>query len=110
MQWLPTHVVDVLTGTTTNAYGDEVDGTGIAATGVPVSILQQSRLTNRQDNQTPRTVRTYTGRVHPAVAVSAGDRLRHNPTGTIWVVDDVTTNANPVAAPGQVMTLRKVTP
>lgn len=110
MQWIATHIVDVLTGTTTNTYGDEVDAATVSAAGVPASILEQSRVTNRQDTQTPRTVRSYTGRIHPGVTVSAGDRLRHNPTGTIWVIDDVTTNANPVASPGTVLALRKVTP
>lgn len=110
MQWLATHVVDVLTGTTTNAYGDEVDADTVAAANVPVSILEQSRATNRQDTQTPRTVRSYTGRIHPNVTVKAGDRLRHNPTSTIWVIDDVTTNANPVTSPGTILALRKVTP
>ncbi len=110
MQWIATHIVDVLTGTTTNTYGDEVDAATVSAAGVPASILEQSRVTNRQDTQTPRTVRSYTGRVHPSITVAAGDRLRHNPTGTIWVVDDVTINANPIAAPGTVLALRKVTP
>lgn len=110
MQWIATHVVDVLTGTTTDAYGDVVDAATVSASAVPVSILEQSRTTNRQDTQTPRTVRSYTGRIHPGIAVTAGDRLRHNPTATIWVVDDVTTNANPVASPGSVLALRKVTP
>lgn len=110
MQWIATHVVDILTGTTTNAYGDEVDAATVAASGVPVSILEQSRRTDRQDNQTPRTVRTYTGRITSTVPVNAGDRLRHNATSTVWVVDEVTVNANPVVSPGRVMILRKVTP
>ena len=105
---LATHIVDVLTGTTVDAYGDTVDGETVAATGVAVSILEQSRRVDRYDSETPRKVGNLIGRAPYGTPIRDGDRLRHNPSGTIWVVDAVAQNSNPVSTPPMILELRRL--
>ena len=106
--YLATHLVDVLTGTTTDAYGDTVDAATVAAHNVPAAVLEQSRRTDRYDTQTPRTIRTHIGRVPNGTPVNAGDRLRDVKTAKTWVVDSVQTNTNPVIAADVILELRTV--
>lgn len=108
MLYAPTHTVDVLTGTTIDDYGDPVDAATVAAAAVPVSILDQSSRTTRNDTDTPRTITTLKGRAPSGTPVGPGDRLRENATGQLWLVDDVSENTRSVIAPGVTMTLRRI--
>jgi hypothetical protein len=108
MLFAATHIVDVLTGTTTDDYGDPVPGTTVAAAAVPFSILEQTRRTSRLDTDTPRTVTTLTGRCLHGVPVTVGDRLRDTAGPTVWVVDEVAENANAVVSVGVRCTLRRL--
>lgn len=106
--FLATHVVDVLTGTTTDDYGDASDGTTVAATAVPVSILEQSRRASRYDTDAPRTVRFVAGRAPSGTPVAQGDRLRDTASSAVWVVDGVTQQANPILIPDLALELRRI--
>ena len=107
-QYLATHVVDVLTGTTTDDYGDATDGTTVAATAVPVSILERARRSDRYDSDTPRTVRVLAGRAPYGTPVTQGCRLRDTAGTAVWVVDGVTQQPNPVLTPDLVLELRRI--
>ena len=108
--WLATHTVDVLTGTAVDEDGDEVDGTTVAATNVPVSILERSQRVFRYDAQDTRVIKYHTGRAPAGTPVGQGDRLRDTAAGSkTWVVDRVSHPANPVIDPGLVLDLRDIT-
>jgi hypothetical protein len=102
-----THLVDVLTGTTLDDYGDPEDGTTVAAASVPASILLQSSKTSRLDSDTPRQVDVYKGRVPAGTPVGQGDRLR-TADGTLYVVDSVQQNTNPIIGAGIGLDLRRL--
>lgn len=107
--YLATHVVDVLTGTTTvDDYGDAADGTTVAATNVPVSILERARRVTRHDDVTPRTVRLLAGRAPAGTPVMQGSRLRDVASTAVWVVDGVTQPANPVLPQDLQLELRRI--
>lgn len=106
--YAPTHVVDVLTGTAVDDYGDAEDATTVAAASVPVSILERSSTTHRYDSQDPRTITTLAGRAPAGTVVDQGDRLRDTRTGQLWLVDSVSQNANPVAGMDMTMELRRL--
>lgn len=104
--WLATHVVDVLTGTDVDQFGDPTDGTTVAAANVAVSILERSVRAYRHDSQTPRQIPSLAGRAPAGTPVKQGDRLRDVTSGQLWVVDRVTTPSHPVMPVGMTMDLR----
>jgi hypothetical protein len=77
MQAIATTRLDVLRGTTTDAYGDEQDTDTVVATGIPASLTEQSRRVTTKDDPTPRIIRYTTARVpgrhgHPRSGPGAG--------------------------------------
>ena len=106
--YLATHTVDVLTGTTADDYGDTADGTTVAATAVPVSIVESARRSQRFDTDTPRTTRSLTGRAPNGTPIRQGDRLRDTASTAIWIVDGVTQQSNPILTPDLVLELRRI--
>lgn len=106
--FIASHVVDVLTGTVTDALGDETDGTTVAATTVPVSIAETQRRSQRYDSGTPRTIRSLAGRAPYGTPVQQGDRLRDTASPAIWVVDGVTQQGSAIFTPDLVLELRRV--
>ena len=107
--WLATHTVDILTGTAVDEYGDEVDGTTVAATNVPVSILERSQRVFRYDAQDTRVIKHFAGRAPTGTPIGQGDRLRDTQSTKTWVVDRVSHPANAVIDPGLVLDLRDIT-
>lgn len=92
----PTTTVDVLRGTTTNAYGDTVDAdTPVPGlTGLPASIIERSQRVHAPKDGQDRIVRIVKGRMANGTAVRKGDRLR-DATGVVYIIDNLYQQANP---------------
>ncbi len=87
----PNVLVDVYRGTVVDDDGDTVDDTSAGAkihTGMPVSIIEASSKTGRFDEQKPRVVRRYVGRVGYGADIRRGDRLVS--THGAYLVDSTT--------------------
>lgn len=93
---LPTTTVSVLRGTTTDDYGDELDTDTVVASGIPASVLEQSRTVFDQATSTPMVVHTITGRVTRGTDIRLGDRLRDENTGQVYMVQNVNPQDNPL--------------
>jgi hypothetical protein len=92
----PTTTVDVLRGTTTNAYGDEIDADTVVPgmTGLPASIIEQRQRPHQPKDSEDRIVRYFKGRMNRGLDVRKGDRLR-DATGTVYIVENLYQQANP---------------
>lgn len=90
----------LLRGTGTDGLGDEIDALAVVATPLadlakgrklgdfPVSIIERTRREFDEASNAWRTVRYYAGRVPTYVPVVAGDRIRDNVTGRIFIVSE----------------------
>ncbi len=87
--WVANTTVTILRGQDDDDYGDPMDNTTAAASGIPASICEINRSVRRRSDGTPRTVRQYVGRVPGCEDVRVGDRLRDENTGTIYPVVSV---------------------
>lgn len=109
MQAIATTRLDVLRGTTTDAYGDEQDTDTVVATGIPASLTEQSRRVTTRDDPTPRIIRTITARVPAGSDIRDQDRVRDQRTGAVYIVDAPSTMANPTLAVDLRLDLRRTT-
>jgi hypothetical protein len=108
MLGLANNSVSILRGTTPNAYGDETDDAIAAYTQVPAAIVESSHVTTDPATQTPRTVRAITCVMPGWADVLNSDRLQ-DATGTIYMIESVTTQPS-LGYPGDtILTLRRVT-
>lgn len=105
---IATTTVAVLRGTSTNSYGDEVDNGTVAASGIPASIIEQTRFTQDPSSGTPRVIRYVTGRLYNGTDVRAGDQIRDERDSTIYIVDSVTTPQHGAIRPDVRLELRRV--
>lgn len=104
-----TETVSIFTGTTTNAWGDEVDDNSTpAATGVLASVLEQSRSVQGKADALPRTIRFVTGRIPAGTAVHADDRIRSDRTGRTYRVQSARSVANTATTSDIVLDLVEV--
>jgi Mg-chelatase subunit ChlD len=99
----------VLRGTTTDAYGDEQDTDTAVATSIPASLTEQSRRVTTRDDPTPRIVRYAVARVTAGTDIRDQDRVRDERTGAVYIVDAVSSMANPAAAADLRLDLRRTT-
>lgn len=99
----------VLRGTTTDAYGDEQDTDTAVATSIPASLTEQSRRVTTRDDPTPRIVRYAVARVTAGTDIQDQDRVRDERTGATYIVDAVSSMANPAAAADLRLDLRRTT-
>jgi hypothetical protein len=99
----------VLRGTTTDAYGDEQDTDTPVHTGIPAALTEQSRRVTTRDDPTPRIVRYAVARVTAGTDIQDQDRVRDERTGAVYIVDAVSSMANPAAAADLRLDLRRTT-
>lgn len=91
----PTTRVDVLRGTTTNDFGDEVDADTVVLSDIPASIIERSQRVHEPKDGEDRIVRVLKGRVPYGTGVAKGDRLRDRNSDAVYVIDNVYQQANP---------------
>lgn len=99
----------VLRGTTTDAYGDDQDTDTAVATGVIASLTEQSRRVTTRDDPTPRIVRYAVARVTSGTDITDQDRVRDERTGAVYIVEAVSSMANPAVAADLRLDLRRTT-
>lgn len=109
MQVIATTKVSILRGTTTDAYGDEQDTDTPIATGIPASLIEQSRRVTTRDNPTPRIVRYAVARVPARTDVTDQDRVLDERTGATYIVDAVSGMDNPAIEVDRRLDLRRTT-
>lgn len=109
MRAIPTTTVSILRGTTTDAYGDPVDGTTVAASGVLASLLEQRVGVTTGADDRVQQLRAITGRLPAGTDVEEGDRIRDERTGEIYVIDNVSRVQNPVVMADTRVDLRRAT-
>ncbi|MEU1272984.1 hypothetical protein [Streptomyces sp. NPDC005799] len=98
MQAIATTKVTILRGTSTDAYGDEQDTDTPVATGIPASLIEQTRRVTTRDNPTPRIVRYAVVRLPAGTDVTDQDRLLDERTGVKYIVDADSFMTNPAMA------------
>lgn len=104
-----TTTLSVLRGTSTDGYGDEVDTDTIVATGIPASLVEQTRRVTSRDDPTPRIVRYAVGRVTAGTDITDQDRLRDERTGDTYIVDAVSSMNSAAIAADLRLDLRRTT-
>lgn len=106
---LATTTLAVLRGTTTDAYGDDVDTDTPVAAGIPAALTEQSRRVTTREDPTPRIVRYAVARVAAGTDIQDQDRVRDERTGAVYIVDAVSSMANPAATADLRLDLRRTT-
>lgn len=106
---LATTTVSVFRGTTTDDYGDEADTDTPLYTGIPASLTEQTRRVTTRDDPAPRIVRYAVARVAAGTDVTDQDRLRDERTGAVYIVDAVSSMANPALTADLRLDLRRTT-
>lgn len=104
-----TTTVTILRGTTTDGYGDEVDTDTPVRTGVPASLIEQTRRVTTRDDPTPRIIRYTVGRVTAGTDVTDQDRIRDERTGAVYIVDAVSSMNTAALAADLRLDLRRTT-
>lgn len=106
---LATTTVTVYRGTSTDAYGDEQDTNTAVHTGIPASIVEQTRRTSTRDDPTPRVIRYAVGRVTAGTDITDQDRLLDERTGVVYIVEAVSSMTSAAVAADLRLELRRTT-
>ncbi len=101
---VPTTTVDVLRGSTTDAWADTVDADTVVLSTIPASIIEQRQRNHEPKDDQDRTVRIFKARLPHGTDVRSGDRLR-DAGGTVYVIDNVYLQANPWWKPDRALDL-----
>ncbi len=109
MQAVANTKVSILRGTTTDAYDDEQDTDTPVHTGIPASLVEQSRRVTTRDDPTPRIVRYAVARVPARTDVTDQDRVLDERTGAKYIVDAVSGMDNPAIEVDRRLDLRRTT-
>lgn len=104
-----TTTLTVYRGTSTDAYGDVQDVNTPVHTGIPASLVEQTRRVTTRDDPTPRIVRYAVGRVTSGTDITDQDRLLDERTGGIYIVDAVSTMNSAAVAADLRLDLRRTT-
>lgn len=108
MNLIPTTTITVLRGSTTDSYGDDVDGTDSVYSKVPAAIGEQSPIIEITPDGTPRTIRRFRTRIPAYVQLQDEDRIKDERTGDIYIIDSIVRSQNPVFTPERSVNLRRV--
>ncbi|TXJ78627.1 hypothetical protein E2C11_16605 [Streptomyces lavendulae] len=109
MQAIATTKISILRGTTTDAYGDEQDTNTPIRTGIPASLIEQTRRVTTRDDPAPRIVRYAVARVPAQTDVTDQDRVLDERTNAVYSIDAISSMANPAAVPDLRLDLRRTT-
>lgn len=89
MRFIPTTTVSILRGTTTDGYGDPQDAATVAASGIPASIVEETRTVRTRGDSDPRVVHNATIRVPYGTDVRDDDRILDEQSSLAWPIDAV---------------------
>ncbi len=107
MYALPTTTVSILRGTSLDEFGDPVDNDTPAASGIPCSLIEQTRTMTTPESPTPRVVRYTIGRIGSGTDILETDRLLDEVTGDKYIVQAVSRLGNPVIRPDYRLDLKR---
>lgn len=85
---IPTTRVSILRGTTTDGYLDVADNNTVAASGIPASLLEQTRRTTRPADRRSQVIRFVACRLPASTDIQPDDRIKDERTGVIYSQDD----------------------
>lgn len=111
LTWATT-TVTILSGEATDEFGDATDGTTVAASGVPASLIEQSRTLRDPTDPAPRVVRFTTCRIPPTtagLAITSDNRIRDEKTNAVYIIDSITPPSNPAWPQDIRLDLRRTT-
>lgn len=108
----PTTTVSVLRTPegTVDSFGDPVDNATTAATGVPMSIIQQGVNQHLPADDRLTNTATHTARARGDVDVEPADRIRDERTDRIYLVEGITRPQDPLGAAAIRIDLRYIGP
>lgn len=87
---LATTTVSILTGVTADdGYGDTADNSTVSASGIPASIIEQTRQATGYRDGIPRVIRYVTGRLPAGTAVTEDNRILDENTGQTYIIDSI---------------------
>ncbi len=95
---LVTERVDILRGSTTNVYGDEVDSDVVVQSNVPFGVNPASQQSTDSADERAQEVEYLRGRLPAGTDVRVNDRLRGAKTGFIYLVTGSHQAINPIMA------------
>jgi hypothetical protein len=101
--------VSVLRGETEDEWGDTVDATTAAYTGVPAAIVESARVTTDPATQVPRTIRSISCVMPGWADVLNTDRLQDDATGCVYAIITVSEQPSLGYPPDTLLTLKRVT-
>ena len=92
-----TTTVSVMRGTVYDpVYGDEVDDDTVVASGIRVSIIEQTVDAKTEVTSVPHSYRFAKMRCTPGTDIRQNDRLLDEKTGEIWTIVQISRRGNPV--------------
>lgn len=109
MYALPTTTVSVLRGQSTDQFGDVYDNDTIAASGIPCSLIEQTRNMLTADSPTPRVVHYTVGRIGADTDILETDRVLDEVTGVKYIVQGIARIGNPVMKADLRLDLKRTT-
>ncbi|WP_297699636.1 hypothetical protein [Mycobacterium sp.] len=108
MYVVATCTASVLRGTSTDTYGDTIDNSTVAATGIIASIREMSRTVLDPNTQEPRILRFVEGVMPAGTDVRDTDQIRDDTYGVTYFVEAVTQNREPGFTPDLKLQLKRV--
>ena len=112
MYALATCRASIYRGSTTDEYGDEVEGHDASlrvAQDILAHITQRSVRAFDPSSGMPRVFRTSLGIMPSGTDVRTNDRIRDDTHGVVYTVNAVTTNTVPGLTPDTVLELERIT-
>lgn len=106
--FIPTCLISILRGESTDTYGDTVDADVVIATDVPASIIESGQDISQPAESRTTKVRIFAGRVRPDVDTREGDRWRNATDLTIYQVEAVSQPASPFGSADLRCDLRRI--
>lgn len=77
-------------------YGDEIDSDTVVASGVRVSIIEQTVYAQTEITTLPRSHRLAKMRCTPGIDIKQNDRILDERTGDKWTIVQISARGNPV--------------
>jgi len=96
MMGLSTGRYSVLRGSSVNEYGDEIDGSDVASSGILGSVIERTKQVYNPDDGRVATIRYLTGRFNHNADIQDGDRIKDEKTGEIYLVASISRPTNAV--------------
>lgn len=102
--------VTIYRGTSTNAYGDEVDANTPIMSGVPAAVIETHNVVQDPSTPTPRVIRQITCYVSQYTGILNTDRLFDESSGDTYMILSVTRPSTLIGTPPDLrLELKRVT-